>query len=218
MSSSTSSAQTMDSFQASERKNRAMRPGLLVLIDVANVAGCVTAHFIPNFHQLPRGYRKNQLMTQYVNKISFDNMIRIIKDAKRKTGSGPTTIVDTYAVALRDMRCPPQDAKVKVVRNGPKKSIDDNILIRLFTEELTALRFNGTAALRTFVLVSGDGDYFDVVYRAVKAGSRVEIWYPSMSGLNPAYLKLREKCRRKAEYERRFELVDLENQIKKFMF
>lgn len=215
MTSSTSSAQTMDSFQANVRRERALQPGILVLIDVANVAGCVAGHFIPYFNQLSKGHQKNQLMTMHLDRICFDKLIGLIQDHDREEFFGSSTVVDVYAVALRDLNFPPQNAKVKVVRHGPRKAIDDNILIRLFTEELTAIRFSNTAAQRTFVLVSGDGDYFDVVYRAVKAGCRVEIWHPSKSGLNPAYLKLRDKCTTKASLNKRFDIVDLETQIHK---
>lgn len=217
MSTSTSSTQTVDSFQANTRRARALKPGMLVLIDVANVAGCLTGHFNPHFHRMPRGHLKNQMMTEHLDKISFDNLVSLIQSYSRETFPGSSAIVDTYAVALRDMHFPPQNAKLKVVKHGPKKSIDDNVLIRLFAEELTAIRMNNTASQRLFVLVSGDGDYFDVVYQALKAGSRVELWHPSKAGLNPAYIKLFEKCQRKSSLHNKFQVVDLEKDFDKIL-
>lgn len=169
--------------------------GVMILIDVENVTWAILKQkwLLKGLDPKDEVGREKYVRTNQKN-ISFTKLVKYIMCNRQREGS--SCLVEAYAVALGYLENIETPVKLKIASRECKKSIDDSILIRLFTEELTLLRLFRTACYRTFVVVSGDADYFDIVVSALKAGSNVEIWTTS-DNLNGAYYKLQSdfRCR-----------------------
>lgn len=184
----------------------------MVFIDVENTVGAIKNHLEGKCKQSSKSNNGNNDWICIRDKISFDALVKVIECRDREY---QLRVIDAYAVAKDRLSRPLIKAKLKLPPKGPSKSIDDNLLIRLFTEELTLLRyFKGfnLCGWRTFVLVSGDADYYDIVTCALKAGFDVEIWNTS-KGLSKSYTKLKNKfpCRNQCHGQLR--VVNLEPEI-----
>lgn len=211
-------ALSVDSFRPDARSCRAVQSGIMIFIDTENIAGAVMNYLTPEkeLGEL-RKSEKDNLRFRIRNKISFDTLVKEISTHRRRC---PLCMVGAYAVALRPLPRPLTKAKLKLPpTNGQNKKqkekpIDDNVLIRLFVEELTLLRYFKRACCRTFVLAAGDADYFDIVVCALKAGCNVEIWYTT-NGLSSAYEKLADRYKCQTLCSGALVLVPLENHIPK---
>lgn len=201
---------SLDSFAYDDRCRRAQQSGVMILIDVENVTFAILKEtWISKGNDPENKVALKNYARENQKHISFTNLIKYIKCHRRRESA---RIVQTYAVALGNLKNIDADVKLKVVSRKFSKSIDDSVLIRIFSEELKLLRLFRKACCRTFVLTSGDVDYFDIVVSALKAGSNVEIW-TTYKSLNKAYCKLQADIRCRSACYGSLKIVFLEKYV-----
>lgn len=129
----------------------------------------------------------------------------VINDDVDKVGSEYK--VDTKAVRL--IRVKPLKPRL-----GARKPQDDGVIIRLIAEEVAGVRETGMAKERTIVLLSGDGDFADVVNRARAVGCDVQLWSfgrtPNFNHTSKVWWEMDEK---KNKNIGKFEMVDMADDI-----
>lgn len=201
-----------DSFKAHNRIRRMNTPGLVVFIDVQNLSCAVARYRNPGCHQLGKSQWHDKI-NKSRDDILTDNLLAEIVGASKIEGSS-RCLVDAYAVSLRGVSPVTNCLKFKLTVGGPHKSIDDSVLIRLFTEELTALRLANATSQRTFALVAGDGDYYDIVRTALRSGCNVELWFVDGKSVNSAYRALENRFKSRSNGNGIFRMMDLTNWIR----